>query len=120
MSQDRIALGKSGEDLACRELQRLGYAIVERRVRSHGGEIDIVARDGETLVFVEVKARETAGFGSPAEAVTPWKQRRIARLAQDYVTRHEVRNRPLRFDVVAIQFDAGPIIEVFQNAFEAP
>jgi putative endonuclease len=120
MSQDRIALGKTGEDLACRELERRGYVIVERRVRCRGGEIDIVARDGETLVFAEVKARESAAFGSPAEAVTPWKQRRIARLAQDYVTRHEIRGRPLRFDVVAILLDGGPAIEVYKNAFDAP
>ena len=63
MSRDRIALGKSGEDLACAELERRGYAIVARRYRRRGGEMDIIARDGATMVFVEVKAREGHAFG---------------------------------------------------------
>jgi putative endonuclease len=120
MSQARVALGKTGEDLACAELERRGYAIVARRYRQRGGEIDVVARDGPTLVFVEVKARETHDFGEAAEAVTAFKQRRIVQLALDYMTRHHVSNCPCRFDVVAIHFEVeGPAIEVFQNAFGA-
>jgi len=113
-------LGKTGEDLACRELERRGYAIVARRYRCRVGEIDIIARDGATLVFVEVKARDGRAFGGAAEAVTTQKQRRIARLALDYVMRHHLTNRPCRFDVVSIHFgDERPVIEVYQGAFDA-
>ena len=116
----RIALGKTGEDLACAELEKRGYVIIERRYRQRGGEIDIVCQDGATWVFVEVKARDTREFGDAAEAVTPFKRRRIVRLATDYMTRHRLSGVPCRFDVVAIHFDAGrPSIEVFQNAFDA-
>ena len=117
----RQALGISGEDLACAELQRRGYAIVERRYRTRLGEIDIIARDGTTIVFVEVKARQTDEFGGAAAAVTAWKQRRIARMARDYLLRERVHECPCRFDVVAIDFErAGPRITVYPNAFDAP
>jgi putative endonuclease len=120
MSRARVILGKTGEDLACAELERRGYAIVARRYRRRGGEIDIVARDGPTVVFVEVKAREGREFGEAAEAVTAFKRRRIAQLALDYVTRHRLSHCPCRFDVVSIHFDSGrPSIDVFQNAFDA-
>ena len=118
MTRARIAFGKTGEDLACRELERRGYAIIVRRHRCRGGELDIVARDGPTLVFVEVKARDSRAFGDAAEAVTWQKQQRIVRLASEYVMRHHLSDSPCRFDVVAIQFDDGrPVIEVFQDAF---
>src|SRR5215216_6427096 len=68
MTLERIALGKTGEDLACGELERRGYDIIARRYRSRGGELDIVARDGPTLVFIEVKARDGRDFGDAAEA----------------------------------------------------
>src|SRR5213595_743706 len=85
MSRDRVILGKTGEDLACRELERRGYAIVARRYRQRGGELDIVARDGPTLVFVEVKTRQGRSFGEAAEAVTALKRRRIVQLAMEYM-----------------------------------
>ena len=120
MSDRRIALGKTGEDLACRELERRGYAIVARRHRRRGGELDIIARDGATLVFVEVKARDGREFGEAGEAVTGFKRRRITRLALDYMMRHHLSDCPCRFDVVAIHFEAGrPTVEVFQGAFDA-
>src|SRR5437762_8525459 len=87
VSQDRVILGKTGEDLACRELERRGYAIVARRYRRRCGELDIIARDGPTLVFVEVKTREGCAFGQAAEAVTALKRRRMAQVAVDYMTR---------------------------------
>src|SRR5215472_18268878 len=121
MTDARQALGKRGEDLACRELERRGYAIVARRFRVRSGELDIVARDGATLVFVEVKARAGRLFGEAAEAVTPLKQLRMARLAGEYLVRHGSPDCPCRFDVVAIHFDDGdsgaPNIQVIQNAF---
>ena len=120
MTRARIALGKIGEDLACQELERRGYAIVARRYRQRGGELDIIARDGQTMVFVEVKAREGRAFGAAPEAVTARKRRTITRLALDYLMRHRLTNCPCRFDVVSIHFDAGvPAIELFQNAFDA-
>jgi putative endonuclease len=120
MSHARQALGKHGEDLACRELERRGYAIVARRYRRRGGEIDIIARDGETIVFVEVKAREDHAFGAGADAITGFKRRRITQIARDYLMRHHRSDCRCRFDVVSIQFDTGrPVVELFQNAFDA-
>lgn len=121
MPQDpRQALGISGEDLACAELQRRGYAIVERRYRTRFGEIDIIAKDGGTLVFVEVKARMTQEFGGAAAAMTGWKQRRIARMAADYLARRHLIDCPCRFDVVAIDFDdTEPRVIVYPNAFDS-
>jgi putative endonuclease len=118
---DRISLGKAGEECACRELERRGYAILARRYRTRFGEIDIVARDGPTIVFVEVKARTTDRYGDPAAAVTLHKQARVTAMADDYLSRRHLRDVPCRFDVVAIGFGAGGIlrVEVFQNAFDA-
>ena len=120
MTTSRIALGKTGEDLACRELERRGYAILARRYRLRMGEIDIVCRDGRTVVFVEVKAREGKVFGDAAEAVTVTKRRRIVALATEYLTRHRLSDQPCRFDVVSIQLESGaPVVQVIQNAFDA-
>jgi putative endonuclease len=119
MSQTRISLGKRGEDLACRELERRGYAIIARRYRVRGGELDVIARDGPTLVFVEVKTRAGVMFGEAVEAVTPLKQLRMRRLAEEYLMRHHLSECPCRFDVVSVAVGAGmPAIEVFQNAFD--
>ena len=122
MTVARQKLGKDGEDLACAELERLGYAIIARRYRQRGGEIDVIARDGATLVFVEVKTRDSHDFGEAAEAITPWKRRRMARIAVEYMMRHQIAesDSPCRFDVVSIHFDGGaPAIEIFRNAFDA-
>ena len=120
MTMQRQNLGKTGEDLAVEELTAQGYAILERRYRTRYGEIDIVARDGGTIVFVEVKARATAEFGTAAEAITPYKQRRLASMAVDYLARNHLTDQPCRFDVVAID-DAeseAPVITVYAAAFE--
>ena len=85
MTQARLSLGKHGEDLVCRELRRRGYAVLARRYRTRWGEIDIVARDGDTLVFVEVKIRRSAGFGGPLAAVNFTKQRRFINMARSYL-----------------------------------
>src|SRR4051794_22427903 len=119
MSQSRVALGKIGEDLACCELTRRGYEILARRYRRRGGELDIIARDGRTVVFVEVKARESLDFGAGGEAITPIKRRRMAAIALDYMARHRLVECACRFDVVAIDFrGAEPAIELYQNAFD--
>jgi putative endonuclease len=119
MSRERVVLGRAGEDLACRELERRGYVIVARRYRRRGGELDIVARDGPTLVFVEVKARGGRSFGDAAAAVTIGKRRRIGQLALEYVARNHLTGCPCRFDVVSIHFDgARTAVEVYQGAFD--
>jgi putative endonuclease len=85
MSDDaRQILGKQGEDLACAELERLGYAILDRRYRTRVGEIDIVASQEGVTVFVEVKTRVGERFGGGEEAITAWKQRRLTQMAVDY------------------------------------
>jgi len=120
MTFARQELGKMGEDLAAAELELRGYAITARRYRTRCGEIDIVAECKGVLVFVEVKARMDDEFGTAAEAVTPWKQRRLTRMARDYLTREGIVDQPCRFDVVTVMFDRGePAIEVFVNAFDA-
>jgi putative endonuclease len=118
---DRITIGKSGEDYACRELERRGYEILARRFRTRLGEIDIVAREDDTLVFVEVKARRSTRFGAPCEAVHWRKQQTIARIAAEYVLRHGIGNARCRFDIVSILFGDGlrPRVEILRGAFDA-
>ena len=121
MSEDgRQSLGKVGEDLACAELANRGYVILERRYRTRYGEIDIIARVGDTIVFVEVKARAGDAYGSGGAAVTPSKQQRIVRMAIDFLTRRRLLDQPCRFDVVTVDFEEGrPRIEVYPHAFTA-
>ncbi len=94
--------GQRGEDAAATYLERAGFTIVERNWRSKAGEIDIVALDGETLVLCEVKTRRTVSKGSPEDAVTPTKQRRITRLAEAYLQQAGIEPVAVRFDVVSI------------------
>ena len=120
MTYERQELGKLGEDLAVVELTRRGYAITARRYRTRCGEIDIVADCQGVVVFVEVKARVDSEFGTPAEAVTLRKQRRLTRMANYYLTHERVVDRPCRFDVVTVLLDRPePLIEVYENAFDA-
>jgi putative endonuclease len=115
----RQDLGKLGEDFACAELSRRGYSILARRYRTKYGEIDIVARDGSTIVIVEVKTRDGRAFGEGAEAVTFAKQRRMLRMGTDYLLRRKLADQPCRFDVVDVNIEGGvPRIEVYRNAFD--
>ena len=115
----RQTLGKWGEDLACAELARRGYEIVDRRYRSRFGEIDIVCRHRGVMVFVEVKARRDDAYGGGELAVTPAKQRRIGQMAVDFLSRRRLYDQPCRFDVVAISLEMGrPRVEVYENAFD--
>ena len=113
--------GEAGEQLGEHFLLSRGYRILGRNVRTPFGEIDRVALDRGTLVFVEIKTRRSKAFGFPEEAVTRAKRRRLARLASWYGAMQGARaNQPVRFDVLAIQFRAqGPSIRLIQNAFEA-
>jgi len=121
MTLERQRLGNVGEELAARELASRGYAILERRYRTEYGEIDIVATDGDTLVFVEVRPRASGEFGDAAESVTDAKKRRVTRMAIDYLARHDIIDRACRFDVVAIDdaLSDTPEITVYAAAFDA-
>src|SRR5881396_2554209 len=116
----RVSLGKLGEDLACEELQRRGYRIVDRRFRTRCGELDIIARDGGVLVFVEVRARSSGSFGTPFDSVTWQKQHRLSRMAAAYLFQKRLPDIACRFDVVGVTGTAGgPLkIEVVRNAFD--
>lgn len=111
--------GKLGEDLAVEALRGMGYAILARRYRTRYGEIDIIAQDAGTLVFVEVKARRTDRYGTAAESVSGWKQRRIAAMALDYLGWVNRLDAPCRFDVVAIDGlgSSQTTVKVIKHAF---
>lgn len=116
--QGHRELGRRGERLAARHLRRRGYRILERNFRAAGAEIDIVAADGATLVFVEVKARRATTAGAPEEAVDGRKQGRIRRAAEIYVARHRAYDSLMRFDVVAVLWSGkGPVIQHLEGAF---
>ena len=118
MTYARQAFGRHGEDLACEALAQRGYTVVERRYRTRSGELDIIARHGDYLVFVEVKARQSGSFGDPEEAVTLQKQQRMVWMATDYLVRHGLREVACRFDVVGINTEADPPnITVLEDAF---
>lgn len=112
-------LGDRGESAAARHLKKQGMRVLRRGFRTARGEIDLIARDGDTLVFVEVKTRRR---GEPAEAVTTEKQRRLTLAALEFLKRHNLLEQRSRFDVVAILWpddNAVPTIEHYRNAFEA-
>lgn len=99
--------GKAGEDLAANFLAKNGFTILARNYRFERAEIDIVAEEGEELVFIEVKTRRSNSFGAPEEAVTDEKQEQIRSAAEGYLYEHDIDNRLCRFDVVAIELRNG-------------
>ena len=123
MRPSRDTLGKQGEAEAARYLRGIGYRIVATRERILRGDIDLVALDGRTVVFVEVRSRSSTAHGHPAETIGHHKQRRVAQLATAYIRRHRLEDCSVRIDVVTVTFDGpeGPAqVEHFQNAFESP
>jgi len=115
----RQALGRAGEAVAEDYLRQLGYRVVERNYRCPCGEVDLVAADGTTLVFVEVKTRSGTLCGSPLEAVDVRKQRRIAAAAQHFLVTRFCGGRAARFDVIGVLWKGSvPELEHVQNAFE--
>lgn len=112
MSKARINLGVQGEDLATDYLRTKGYKILVRNYRQKTGEIDIIARNREFLVFIEVKTRTSLLFGQPYESVTQKKQDQISRVALDYITRNKLHNQAMRFDVVSVLIPANGKIEI--------
>ncbi len=108
--------GKAGEDRAAEFIAGLGYRIIDRNWRCARGEIDIVAREGATLIFVEVKARRSQKFGFPAEAVNPRKQERLRLLALHYISASGQGAPDYRFDVAAVNLHDGSV-ELIRGAF---
>jgi len=116
--RQRIPLGRRGEEIAARHLKRCGYRILARNYRGAGAEVDLVAVEDETLVFVEVKTRNETGFGSAAEAVDEHKQEQIRQAARSYAARRRVGAARQRFDVVAItRVGRGRRLELIKDAF---
>ncbi len=95
-------LGRKGEDLAASYLRGLGWEIVERNYRTRLGEIDIVSRDRDTLIFVEVKTRTNSDVARPDQSVTVRKQAKLRRLIEEYLVRHNQEQADVRFDVVGV------------------
>lgn len=111
--------GQKAEDMAARYLKKHGYKIIARNHRTRSGEIDIIARDGETLVFVEVKARTTERFGSAKAAVTAHKQRQVCKVALGYLKMTDQSQVKARFDVVTVTRRRNTHdIQLIRNAFE--
>jgi putative endonuclease len=118
MTHARLSFGLFGEELACQELEHRGYVILDRRYRTKHGEIDIIARHGDYLVFVEVKARQDGSFGDPEEAVTLRKQQQMVWMATDYLARHVAGEVACRFDVVGINtLIDPPSVMLIEDAF---
>jgi len=119
MSFSRIHTGKQGEELAAAYLAKAGYRILERNYRCLFGEIDIVAEEGDVLVFVEVKSRRSTAYGDPQLAVGPRKQKKISLIAMHYLGERRRGHCPARFDVLSVLLlPAGPRIELIRDAFE--
>ncbi|MDR3110169.1 MAG: YraN family protein [Planctomycetaceae bacterium] len=114
-------LGRAGEKAAATFLRKLGCRIIARNVLLDGGEIDIVALDGDWLVFVEVKTRSSRQFGLPQDAVTKGKRKRMIRLANQFIQQNNYESNSIRFDIIAITWRKGekPKIEHLKNAFDA-
>ncbi|MDW8107295.1 MAG: YraN family protein [Armatimonadota bacterium] len=118
----RVRLGRRGEAIAARYLQAQGYRIIVCNWRRREGELDIVALEGETLAFVEVKTRRTLTYGAAEESVDARKQAQLARLAQRFIAEHpDFRFRECRFDVVVVDMTGLPVqVRLYRNAFYPP
>jgi putative endonuclease len=116
------ALGRRGEDIAHRFLRRSGIVVVARnyRMNSGAGEVDLIGWEGDTLVFVEVKSRQTDAYGSPDRAIGPQKEFSLIRAAREYARHAEVPWGRVRFDVVNVVFTTPPAVTHFRNVFGPP
>jgi len=119
MTKERIILGKIGEDLARQRLKDLGYRIIKANYTCALGEIDLIARDGDVLVFVEIKTRKKKSLGLAKEAVTKKKQVKLSKVALAYMKHNNLWGSKARFDVVAVGVSEGKKeIEIVKDAFE--
>jgi len=116
---EKKKIGQKGENLAFAYLQNLGYKVLERNYRCKLGEVDIIALDNDTLVFIEVRTRSSLDFGLPQESINRRKRHQISKVALEYMTRKKLNNTPARFDVVAISLEPGKEkIDLIKDAFE--
>jgi putative endonuclease len=119
LTRERLELGKRGEDLALRKIQALGYRCVSRNYRCSLGEMDLIARDGDTLVFLEIKTRKGKTLDYAKEAIDGRKRRQLSKVALAYMKANNCCDVKSRFDVVAINLRRGKEeIEVIRDAFE--
>jgi putative endonuclease len=119
LTRRRLDLGNFGEDLAVKKIKRLGYKEIIRNFRCPLGEVDLIAKDGDTLVFIEIKTRKGKSIGYAKEAVDARKRRQLSKAALAYMKSHDCTEAKARFDVVAISLEgSGAQIEVIKNAFE--
>lgn len=119
MTRARLDLGRCGEDLALRHIEKLGYRIIERNYRCALGELDLVARDGDTLVFIEIKTRRQGAAEAAKEAVDARKRRQLSKAALAYLKAHGGWETRARFDVVTVGLEgAEPKVELIRNAFD--
>jgi putative endonuclease len=119
MPTSRARRGLKAEIIAAEELGRLGYRILDSNYRCRYGEIDLIALEGDTLVFVEVRSRKSLLFGTPAESVTTAKQEKLLITADHYISERNITGKCCRFDVVSVVFGEGSArhVEVIKNAF---
>lgn len=119
--RSKYDLGGRGEDLAAKRLKKLGWKILERQYRDPPGEIDLIAREGDTIVFVEVRSRSGTDAGSPEETISAAKERTLIRTAEKYLHRHKLDDAPARFDVVSVVWGKGSAnLEHFRDAIRPP
>lgn len=119
MTNTRIDIGKRGETLAISFLKKNGYRVIESNFRCRYGEIDIIAQDGKTVAFIEVKTKTSNRFGSPTQAIDSRKQRQVSKTALAYISQKRLTNYSARFDVVGINIKgSNSEIELIKNAFE--
>ena len=114
MTAPHLLRGRKGERIACRFLLKQGFDILARRYRSRSGELDIIAYEGDTLVFIEVKTRSSTAFGEPWEFVDWQKQQILRRTAEDFIADHDLGQYAYRFDIVSV---LGTETTLFRNAF---
>ena len=116
--EERREFGNKGEDLACKFLEKNGYKIIERNYRNRTGEIDIIARDKDDMVFIEIKTKLSKDFAQPELSVNPSKQKKIVKTALVYLMEKNINKTGCRFDVVGITGEKGNTkIELIKNAF---
>jgi len=119
LTKERLELGKFGEELAYKKIKSLGYKKIIRNYKCPLGEVDLIANDGDTLVFIETKTRKGKSVGYAKEAVTARKRRQLSKVALFYLKSNNCCDTKARFDVIAVSLKGGkPLIEVIRNAFD--
>jgi putative endonuclease len=119
MTAPHLLMGRKGERIACRFLLRQGFDILARRFRARRGEVDLVALEGDILVFIEVKTRASKDFGDPSEFVDWQKQQSLQLAGEEFIARYDLGQHSYRFDVVSVVAPGTPFQEValFRHAF---